>query len=279
MRVLCKSPRVNQLIKAITVLLVIAFGLVQGCATHQRSSLNKEEKFNAGDIVRSYIMQFDKDRNNMLILNESLKNHLKTNEIPELLNVTNIKKFGNMALARADMKTAQYGRRVGWIAFQIENGKIEQIVTSFKLPDNFRYEAELGQSADIASTAIGLSSGLVEGNPIMSTVIDSGGIPALAAIKLGATTLIKRSGINTCSNNLGGLAGAGAGAAVWNLGLIAGIGPISIVPAFTVGMIFWDDKDESFWDCMPQEVVDYVISSEKQIVMDDFYKLKNKSKL
>jgi len=269
--------------KRIAIPLVISFILVQGCATHQRSSSNTEEKFNAGNIVRTYITQFDEDPKNMPILNEDLKNrfrkYLETNEPDEIYNITNIKKFGNIALARADIKTVQYGRRVGWIAFQVENKKIEEIVASFKLPDNFRYEAELGQSADVVSTAIGLSSGLIEGNPIMGTVINSGGIPALAAVKLGATTLVKRSGIDTCSNNLGGLAGMGAGAAVWNLGLIAGLGPIGIVPAVTVGMIFWNDKDESFWDCMPQEVIDYAISSEKQIIMDDFYKLKNKSKL
>ena len=269
--------------KRIAIPLVISFILVQGCATHQRSSSNTEEKFNAGNIVRTYITQFDEDPKNMPILNEDLKNrfrkYLETNEPDEIYNITNIKKFGNIALARADIKTVQYGRRVGWIAFQVENKKIEEIVDSFKLPDNFRYEAELGQSADVVSTAIGLSSGLIEGNPIMGTVINSGGIPALAAVKLGATTLVKRSGIDTCSNNLGGLAGMGAGAAVWNLGLIAGLGPIGIVPAVTVGMIFWNDKDESFWDCMPQEVIDYAISSEKQIIMDDFYKLKNKSKL
>lgn len=250
-----------------TIAIAIILGLSQGCAS-QNPRIVSKEKFDAILMVGEYISQFQTDPKNMPILDKELQEffieYLKDHKPDKIYSAKHIKKFGNIAMAKLDLETEQYGRRKMWVAFQIDDNHINFVKGGFELPKKFRYRAELGQSADVASTALSLSSGLVEANPIMDSVINSGGIPALAVVKLGTTQYIKNSDLNICFSGVPSLSGMGAGAAAWNVAMLAGIGAGAIVPAVIAGYFIWPNDAETFWECMPPDVIDYVNLIENQ---------------
>lgn len=91
--------------------------------------------------------------------------------------------------------------------------------------------ADYGQLADSATTAVALSQeGFAEGNPLL------GGMswPWIAATKIAVTQVVKLTPPAICEPGLTGLALTGFGAAIWNIGVMAGSGPAAI-PIIIIG--------------------------------------------
>lgn len=93
--------------------------------------------------------------------------------------------------------------------------------------------ADYAQISDIGTTAIALNSGFVEGNPVWG----GASWPVIAAVKIGATQAIKLTPQEVCEPGLFGLTVAGFGAALWNIGVIAGCGPAAI--PVIIGLTWW----------------------------------------
>ena len=96
--------------------------------------------------------------------------------------------------------------------------------------------ADRAQLADGAMTWVGLSSGFVEANPLLSGL--SG--PAILAVKVGVTQVVKQTPNEVCEPGLLGLTAAGYGAALWNIGVMAGSGPAAIPVALGLALWQWD---------------------------------------
>ena len=81
----------------------------------------------------------------------------------------------------------------------------------------WRYGPHIAQAGDVASTAAGLASGMVEANPIMGEVLDAGGIPLMTIVKIAVPEIIARSTeLDTCLTANHGLALGGIGLTVYN---------------------------------------------------------------
>ena len=123
--------------------------------------------------------------------------------------------------------------------------------------------ADRAQIADGATTWVALSNGFVEANPLLSGL--SG--PAILAVKIGATQAVKQTPNEVCEPGLLGLTVAGYGAAVWNIGVMAGSGPAAIPVALGLALWQWDDWAMDARDtCSPGIVgssIAYVIPDEE----------------
>lgn len=97
--------------------------------------------------------------------------------------------------------------------------------------------ADRAQIADATTTAIALNSGYAEANPVL------GGLsaPAIAAVKIGATQLVKLTPPEICEPGLTVLTVGGFAGALWNIGVMAGSG-LAAIP-FVIGLTWaaWDD--------------------------------------
>ncbi len=106
--------------------------------------------------------------------------------------------------------------------------------------------ADYAQLADVGTTAIALNSGFVEGNPVWG----GAGWQVIAAVKIGATQAIKLTPQEVCEPGLFGLTVAGFGAALWNIGVMAGSGPAAIPVAAMLWAWQWDNwTQDSVNDC------------------------------
>ncbi|NJO55302.1 MAG: hypothetical protein HC834_01925 [Rhodospirillales bacterium] len=96
-------------------------------------------------------------------------------------------------------------RQSGWLAIQTDAaGKINGFYYTEK-PRPRVNNAIAGQSADSATTVVGMASGFVESNPVFA------GAPgiAIAAVKVGSTLAIQEyAGLNYCTATSTSLAGA-----------------------------------------------------------------------
>lgn len=118
-----------------------------------------------------------------------------------------------------NMETDARESEHGYAAFYLKDGQIyteEHAVVSVDM-------ALAGQVADIGSTAIALTQGFVEGNPIGST---PAGLAALVLAKLAAPSIADRLDLQDCVVSRQFLSGFGWGAATWNLALVAGVAPV-----------------------------------------------------
>ncbi len=93
--------------------------------------------------------------------------------------------------------------------------------------------ADWGQLSDSATTAVALNSGFSEGNPLLSNA----SWPVIASVKVVLTQAVKLTPPEICEPGLTGLAVFGYGAALWNIGVLAGSGPAAL--PFAVGLAFW----------------------------------------
>jgi hypothetical protein len=85
--------------------------------------------------------------------------------------------------------------------------------------------AVAGQAADIGSTALALSQGFVEGNPVVAGALSTpAGTAAIIALKLAGPSLANNLSLDNCTAVRAGLAAAGWSAAVWNIAAVAGAG-------------------------------------------------------
>lgn len=106
--------------------------------------------------------------------------------------------------------------------------------------------ADYAQMADIGTTAIGLERGFVEGNPVWG----GANWPAIAVVKLSVNEAIKHTPKETCEPLLMWSTLLGSGAALWNIGIIAGSGPAAIPVAAMLWAWQWDNwTQDSVNDC------------------------------
>lgn len=96
--------------------------------------------------------------------------------------------------------------------------------------------ADYAQLADSATTAVGLSQGYVEGNPVLSGL----DWPYIAVIKLSVTQAVKLTPPVVCEPGLLGLTVGGYSLALWNIGVMAGSGPAAIPVALGLALWQWD---------------------------------------
>lgn len=96
--------------------------------------------------------------------------------------------------------------------------------------------ADRAQLADGVTTWVALSNGFAEANPLLSGL--SG--PAILAVKVGVTQAVKQTPNEVCEPGLLGLTVAGYGAALWNIGVMAGSGPAALPLIVVGGGFFWD---------------------------------------
>jgi len=107
--------------------------------------------------------------------------------------------------------------------------------------------ADYAQIADVGTTIVGIESGLgVEGNPVWG----GSSWPVIAAVKIGVTQAIKLTPKEVCEPGLFGLTIMGSGAALWNIGVIAGCGPAAIPVIIGLWWWQWDNwQTEAINDC------------------------------
>jgi len=107
--------------------------------------------------------------------------------------------------------------------------------------------ADYAQLADIGTTAIGIESGLAtEGNIVWG----GASWPVIAVVKIGVTQVVKQTPKEFCEPGLMSLTVAGSGAALWNIGVIAGSGPAAIPAILGLWWWQWDNwQTEAINDC------------------------------
>lgn len=107
--------------------------------------------------------------------------------------------------------------------------------------------ATYAQIADVATTAIAIESGLaIEGNPVW------GGAewPIMFVVKLGAVQVLKETPKEICEPGLMGFTLVGSGAALWNIGIMAGAGPAALPFVAALWVWQWDNwTQDSINDC------------------------------
>jgi hypothetical protein len=108
--------------------------------------------------------------------------------------------------------------------------------------------ADRAQLADVATTAAGVSQGLVEANPLMAPLVNHPtGLVAMAVVKLGANQALKSVEDPTvCLKGLKVTTAVGYGAALANLGIIAGaptvFTPIAVLATYFIGKSYWENQ-------------------------------------
>lgn len=126
--------------------------------------------------------------------------------------------------------------------------------------------ADRAQIADGATTAVALSSGFAEANPLLSGL--SG--PVILVAKIGVTQVVKQAPNEVCEPGLLGLTAAGYGAALWNIGVLAGSGPAAIPVVAILALWQWDSwESDARNTCAPG----IVGSTVPYIIGDDEYDL------
>lgn len=96
--------------------------------------------------------------------------------------------------------------------------------------------ADFAQTADSATTAIALQSGFSEGNP----VFHGAAWPVIAGVKFGVTQVAKTLPDSYCEATLFGLTIGGFGAAIWNIGVMAGSCAAAIPVIMVSTLVLWD---------------------------------------
>jgi hypothetical protein len=140
----------------------------------------------------------------------------------------------------------------GQLIVQTVGGKIDIFYYTEK-PAKRRNTAMEGQAADSASTALGLSMGAVEGNPLLAGM--SG--PAIAAVKLGVGYAVQNHApLDSCAGYSFVAGPLGYGAAAWNGALLLGYGAAAATPVATIAMLiahlFGEDP---IWQCIPKDLL------------------------
>lgn len=114
--------------------------------------------------------------------------------------------------------------------------------------------AQAAAAADGASTVAALASGAIESNPLVSAA----GLPLVTLAKVALPRLVRDAEPETRKAVLVGASGIYGGAAVNNLLIVAGAGPIAIVGGIVAGIWFafhTADKFEAEELAKAQEVV------------------------
>lgn len=99
------------------------------------------------------------------------------------------------------------------------------------------------QALDGATTIIALEQGFSEANPLF----DGMSSPAIFAVKLAVTQVVKVTPTPICQTGLLGLTAAGYGAALWNIGVMIGSG-VAAIPLI-LGLTIWQ------WENLEKDAV------------------------
>ena len=107
--------------------------------------------------------------------------------------------------------------------------------------------ADYAQIADVGTTIIGIESGLgMEGNPVWG----GASWPVIAVVKIGVTQVVKQTPAEFCEPGLFWITAGGYGAALWNIGVMAGSGPAAIPAILGLWWWQWDNwQTEAINDC------------------------------
>lgn len=157
----------------------------------------------------------------------------------------------NVVLARYSLEDPDGVSKSGYVAFEVEHGKIDFILSTEGRKAGYRHQAVAGQAADIATTGIGLAAGLTEANPVAGAVIDAGGVPALGVLKIGAGYVAERYSLEACYGASPVSAAVGWGAAAMNLAVL--VFPPAALLGIPIAAAMWPDRDELFWSCVPPQ--------------------------
>lgn len=93
--------------------------------------------------------------------------------------------------------------------------------------------ADRAQAADGLTTILALERGFSEGNPVFAGLNG----PTILVAKLAVTQAVKFTPDPICQPGLLGLTVTGYGAALWNIGVMAGSG-VAAIP-FIIGLTVW----------------------------------------
>jgi hypothetical protein len=167
--------------------------------------------------------------------------------------------FSNVRMSQIDpsIGVADWGWHLdgkvqnGQLIVQTSDGKIDIFYYTEK-PAKRRNTAMEGQAADSASTALGLSMGAVEGNPLLAGM--SG--PAIAAVKLGVGYAVQKyAPIDSCVGYSSVAGPLGYGAAAWNGALLLGAGPAGAIPALAAIAAAHFLGEDPIWQCIPKDLL------------------------
>jgi hypothetical protein len=245
--------------------ITLAF-LVTGCSSTSEHYIKPTPKENFfPNVLLFKFMSENNDNQQMNILTKrGKKDHERWRKHYggrfKYINFSNIKRVDNTVFSLATLtyppkyKHANRGAFRLFFVFEVKNGKIDFMTYSGPPTKKRWFVAESGQTADTISTGIGLAQGLVEANPIMGAVINTGGIPALGAVKLGMTQLIKRYSLETCLGHTGGLSAVGWGAAALNMTAVLGGGLAAVPIGIAIGKLSAPKRRTVFWECVPPEI-------------------------
>lgn len=123
----------------------------------------------------------------------------------------------------------------------VKDGVVTEV--QFATIDKDKYDlAMAGQLADIGSTAIALSSGLSEMNPLAATPV---GMAAVVGAKVGLVKLVESFPLQDCVASKAMLGGLGWGAAGWNIGIMVATAPVALAAGLVSGIYFWQQSKAS----------------------------------
>jgi len=97
------------------------------------------------------------------------------------------------------------------------------------------------QGLDGVTTIIALENGFSEANPLFGSMNG----PAIFAVKIAVTQVVKLTPEPICQPGLLGLTVTGYGAALWNIGVMAGSGPAAIPLILGLTLWQWDNWEKS----------------------------------
>jgi hypothetical protein len=154
--------------------------------------------------------------------------------------------LGDLGVARYQLT----GGKSGWMLFHGQKGLIDEAHWTYTPPPKRLNQGVTAQGADVATTAVALSQGLSELNPIVGSAM----IPA-AAIKLAGLPLAKRyASFEACRGLQDVGTDIGWAAAAANVVAIAG-GGMAAIPVGVATFVISARKRDGFWECLPRELV------------------------
>jgi len=222
-------------------LFLFTFLLLTGCATVQLQPIDEQssildkylQAYNSGDsealreIFASDLRSMVGDRDLIEVYEELV--------FPNDYELTaNPLKIGQ-GYVMADMHLRNDEAELsGWLLIIHEDDQIQALYWGEHIPSQDpRNLAAVGQAADVGSTALAISGGAIEANPVMSGVLDTGGFPLMIAIKLGMVEMYKNRDYPTCMEGLTATSQSGFGLAGAN---VASMLTGAIAPAIMVGI-------------------------------------------
>ena len=135
------------------------------------------------------------------------------------------------------------GQLAGWYLVEMHGDRINWMVRTDR-DRSGHHVMEIAQGADAVTTVAGLAMGFAEANPA--------GAGGAAALKIVGIAAVKSLPASQCYASVELPVSVGWGAAAWNVGVIAGLGPGAVIPALVAMTMSGPDHNERFWACAPE---------------------------